>query len=85
MRAMRSAFGVGAALARGVAFERNADGGGGGDIGGVDDVGRRALAPVAGVDQLQNAAGGDEAQSRQIEEPLGLGHLAVRELEAIAF
>ena len=61
MRAMRSAFGVGAALARGVAFERNADGGGGGDIGGVDDVGRRALAPVAGVDQLQNATGGDEA------------------------
>ena len=67
-------------LALGVAFEGFADGGDGLDQIGVDHIGGRPRAAIAGIGELDDAGGRAEAGGGQLEQPIG-GLIAADALE----
>ena len=72
-------------LSRCFAFGCRADGRGGREQSGVDDVGCQPLAAVTRIDELTGAGRRGESDQGQLEQPSSVLHLGFLELEAVAF
>ena len=80
----REAGRVGIFLTLRLAFELVRQLGEGRDEAGIDDVGSRSRAAVAGIDQLQRAHRCCERHGSEIEHALAIGDLTVLEMQAVA-